>query len=253
MKYELYRTHLTGWGIMLGVVLCCACHRDYLSYEVDQRDRVYMTLHDSLEFSFYQRDSTVTDIRICVMGFSRDYDRVIDVELIDSLTTATEGLHYWFKEKAILKAGELETYVPLTFYRKKDPNFNKDKRVAVGIRLKENEYFDLVPGMGTSTFRAIIAGEIIARPVWWNDACLGSFSEVLYKAFMKQYTSLETTNPAVYNTVESDVGIVASNGIRSPYVWILYEYPIVKFVVHPLYDYYQENPNPEVNIPTPKF
>ncbi|MBC5623069.1 DUF4843 domain-containing protein [Butyricimonas hominis] len=251
MKFGLNKTNSTGWWVLASLVLCCACHHDYLSYNVNQKDGVYMELRDSFLFKFYKRDSIVTDISLRVLGFPRDYDREINIELIDTLTTAEEGIHYRFGDKVVLKAGEIKTYVPLIFYRKKDPDF-RGKQVAVGIRLKENKDFQLVPGIGDRPFRAMIAGEIIDRPGWWNDAYLGPFSEVLYNAFMDQFDSLETTNPAIHKTI-FDYTLYWGDAINSPKVWTMYEYPMVKFIVHPLFDYYQKNPHPEVNIPTPKY
>lgn len=251
MKLRLYKTNSASWWIVLSLMLCCACHHDYISYDVKQQDGVYMILHDSLLFKFRERDSIVTDIEVHVMGFARDYDREIGIELVDSLTTAEEGIHYWLGDKVVLKAGELGVYVPLTFYRTRDPNF-RGKRVTVALQLKESEDFHPVPGMGTKPFRAMIEGEVIERPVWWNEDYLGPYAEVLYKSFMNQFDALETTYPSIYKTI-SDYTWSWGNSMTSPKVWTVYEYPMVKYVVHPLYDYYQVNPNPEVNIPTPKY
>ena len=65
---------------------------------------------------------------------------------------------------------------------------------------------------------------------------------------MKQLASLETTNPTIYKTLYSYL-----SGWNASYIWQNYEYVTVKYIVHPLYDYYQENPHPDVNIPMPKY
>lgn len=255
MKWRLFDTTVVGWWIVSGMVLCCACSHDYLRYDAKQKDRIYMILQDSSVYEFDGvdlQDSMLAGPEIHLLGFPRDYDREIEIELIDSLTTAIKDIHYQLGTKAILKAGELMTNVPLIFYRTRDPELY-NKRLSVGFRLKENDYFQLAPGMVPPAFRAILTAEEVTRPVWWNESYLGAYSELLYKKFMNQYVSLETTNPTIYKTIERFVGYMFSNSIQSPRVWNSYEYPMVKFIVHPLYDYFQNNPHPEVNIPTPKY
>ena len=142
-----------NWWIVLGIVLFSACSRDYLRYDTSQKDGAYWTLvGDSLPYGFsstYLIDSTSLNIYIQVMGMPRDYDRAVGVELIDSLTTGEENIHYFLGKEAIVKAGEVETSLPLTLYRNRDPEASF-KRVSIGFRLKANEDFDLVPGMGGS-------------------------------------------------------------------------------------------------------
>ena len=245
-----------NWWIILGFVLFSACSRDYLRYDTSQKDRVYWTLiGDSLLYGFsstYLIDSTSLNIYIHVMGMPQDYDRAVSVEFIDSLTTGEENIHYFLGKEAIVKAGEVETSLPLTLYRNRDPEASF-KRVSIGFRLKANENFELVPGMGGSApYRVILQLQQVARPGWWSDTYLGSFSEELYRAFMNQYASLETTNPTIYKTLVSYAGWDLS-GWNASYIWQNYEYVTVKYIVHPLYDYYQENPHPDVNIPMPKY
>ena len=245
-----------NWWIIGGIVLFSACSRDYLRYDTDQKDGVYWTLiGDSLLFGFsstYLVDSSSLDILVRVMGVPRDYDRVVSVELIDSLTTGEENIHYFLGKEAIVKAGEVTTYVPITLYRARDPEMSF-KQVSIGFRLKGNEDFELVPGMGgSSPYRVIFYLQQVGRPMWWNNTYLGDFSEELYKTFMNQFASLETTNPTIYKTLSSYAGWDLSDW-NAMYIWQNYEYVMVKYIVHPLYDYYQEQPHPDVNIPMPKY
>lgn len=254
MKKMIFCKTIVGW--ILITLLCGACSHDYLRYDTESKDAIYFVLKkDSFEYKFniYNlQDSMPGGPELHLLGFPRDYDREIDIELVDSLTTATKDLHYRLESKAVLKAGELETRVPLVFYRTKDPNLY-DKKLVVAFRIKENEHFNLAPGMVPPVFRSMLVADKAERPVWWSDAYLGDFSEELYSAFMEYFDALETSRPAVYNTVVAYVGPHFTNSINSPKVWSVYEYPIVKYVIHPLYDHYQENPHPDVNIPTPKF
>lgn len=245
-----------NWWIILGVVFFSACSHDYLRYDIDQKDGIYWILSgDSLVYGFsstYLQDSTSLNLLVYVMGLPSDHDRKVNVELIDSLTTGEENIHYFLGKEAIVKAGEVTTYLPLTLYRNRDSEMAL-KQVVIGFRLRESEDFRLVPGLGGySPYRIILRLQKIGRPVWWNNTYLGDFSEELYKAFMNQYASLETTNPTIYDTLVRYAGWDLS-GWNAMYIWQNYEYVMVKYVVHPLYDYYQKNPHPDVNIPMPKF
>lgn len=261
---RIFNTSLVGWLIVLGMGVCVACStHDYLRYDASQTDRLYMISQDSTECTFdsYRLlDSMDAKVEIHLLGSPRDYDREIMIEIVDSLTTAEEGLHYRLDDKIILKAGEIVAYIPLIFYRKKDPELYA-KRVSVGLRLKENEHFKLVPGVGDAALRVIPVVARAEEPWWWNDeynnyryeVYLGPYSETLYKKFLEQYESLETTKPSVYKSIYGYVGYLFSNEDNVPSVFQNYEYPMVKYIVHPLYDYFQNNPHPDVNIPTPKY
>ena len=246
----------SNWWIVLGIVLFSACSRDYLRYDTDQKDGIYWAWKgDSTMMSFsttYLVDSMAMEIPIYVMGMPRDYDRKVSVVRVDSLTTGEEGIHYVLKSEAIVKAGEVKTYLPLTLYRNRDPEISF-KQVSVGFRLEENDDFQLVPGMGGSApFKVILLLMKTSTPMWWTNTYLGDFSEELYKAFMNQFARLETTSPTIYESLVAYAGQDLS-GWNAMYIWSNYEYVMVKYIVHPLYDYYQENPHPDVNIPTPKF
>ena len=114
------------------------------------------------------------------MGMPRDYDRAVGVELIDSLTTGEENIHYFLGKEAIVKAGEVETSLPLTLYRNRDPEASF-KRVSIGFRLKANEDFDLVPGMGGSApYRVILQLQQVAYAAGFQGRLLESLPQCCY-------------------------------------------------------------------------
>ena len=52
MKQILGNMRLISWVIVLSVILCGACSRDYLRYDVSQKDKIYLILVDSAEYKF---------------------------------------------------------------------------------------------------------------------------------------------------------------------------------------------------------
>ena len=106
----------------------------------------------------------------------------------------------------------------------------------------ENENF--IPTMGYIIKLCYVHGEI-SKPSFWYDGIFGPFSPGLLYKFLDQYNSLKETNPEVYEILYGYVGEY----------WNIYYWPdavdhlISKFIMTPLYYYYQEHPEPGVVIP----
>lgn len=246
-------------NVLIGLVffswVCSACSYDYMVYDADQKDGIYMVLQDSFVYkfdAFNLNDSVVTQHGVHLLGMPKDYDRVVQIELIDSATTAVSGIHFRLGPNTIIKAGEVSGIIDFTLYRTRDPEL-KNRPVCVAFTIRENEYFKIVPGQVSPVFRYIIKAVKIDRPGWWNDDYLGPYSEEVYKSFINEYLSLEQTQPSIFKAINDYCGYWFTNGITSPKMWQRFEYPIVKFIVHPIYDYYVEHPHPDANIPAPKY
>lgn len=250
-KIIQYRDILIG----LIVLSCSACSYDYMVYDTSQKDGIYMILQDSFVYkfdAFNLNDSIVTQHDACVLGMPRDYDRQVKIEIIDSATTAIPGIHFRLGPNTIIKAGEVSGVIDLTLYRTRDAEL-KNRSVCIAFTMRENESFKIVPGKVTPVFRYIVKAVPIDCPGWWNNDYLGPYSEEVYKSFINRYLSLEQTQPSIFKAINDYCGYWFTNGINSPKMWQRFEYPIVKFIVRPIYDYYLENPHPDANIPEPKY
>lgn len=248
-----YRNLLVG--LIVWSCVCSACSYDYMVYDTSQKDGIYMILQDSFVYkfdAFNLNDSVVTQHEVHLLGMPRDYDRTVKMEIIDSATTAVAGINYRLGPNTIIKAGEVSGYIDLTLYRTRDPEL-KNRPVCVAFTVRENEYFSVVPGQVTPVFRYLIKAVQVNRPDWWNDNYLGPYSEEVYKSFMNQYMSLEQTQPSIFKAINDFCGYWFSNSINSPKMWQRFEYPIVKFIVRPIYDYYVEHPHSDAQIPEPKY
>lgn len=238
--------------LLVGLMLCSGCGREYLTYDSKAKDRLYMLDQDTLHFYFDKldlRDSVEMFSDVYVLGMPVDYDRVVNVRIIDSLTTAKEGVHF-FMRNVVIKAGEVTGKISWTFFRTRDPKL-EDRCVVVGFCLNKNENFDLLPGQDSCVYYYKIGKYKVDIPAFWNESYLGPYSEGLYAAFLDQYLKLESTNPNVYRILTENYGYKLTEAGYN--LWGNHEYMVVRYIVHPLYDYYEANPDSEVNIPTPKF
>lgn len=257
MKQILFHKSVIGW-LGLWLILCGGCERNYLTYNPKEKGVVYVQYHEQDRDTLRQyfdaldvMDSIQVSSEIFVMGMPVDYDRVVDVSIVDSLTTAEEYVHFSLG-KVVIKAGEVAGEIPWTLYRTRDPEL-ANHPVLVGFRLNANEYFNLMLGRDTCIYYYQVRMATVDRPNYWDEAYLGPYSEKLYGAFLNQYLELEHTHPSVYKILTDTYSYKFEDAQQTWNLWTRHEYMVVKYIVHPLYDYYQANPAPDVDIPTPKY
>ena len=257
MKRILFHKNVISW-LGLWLILCFGCERDYLTYNPKEKGIVYVQYHEEYKDTLRQyfdaldvNDSVRVSSRIYVMGMPVDYDRMVNVSIVDSLTTAEENVHFSLGE-VVIKAGEVYGKIPWTFYRTRDPELVSHP-VLISFRLNANEDFDLMLGRDTCIYYYQVRMATVNKPNYWNETYLGPYSEKLYGAFLDQYLELEHTHPSVYKILTDTYSYKFKNSQKTWYLWGNHEYMVVKYIVHPLYDYYQANPDPDVDIPSPKY
>ena len=237
----------------LGIIglsnLLLSCHTDYIKYE-ENKDRVYFSQYQYVKgdasynrFPYWDQGNRLTVSRyLNVMGFPADKDREVQVEIVDSLTTAIEGEDFVLSEKFVIPAGKVSSQLPMITWNRREEGDTRSDTLSVGLMIVENENF--IPTMGYIIKLCYIHGEI-SKPGFWYDGIFGPFSPGLLYKFLDQYNSLKETNPEVYEILYGYVGED----------WNIYYWPdavdylISKFIMTPLYYYYQEHPEPGVVIP----
>lgn len=237
--------------------LIVGCHtNDYLAYE-EPKEGIYIAwieggvFESTLKFDTWDPNETKQDkIRFDIMGFTADVDREISLELVDSLTTAVEGLDYVL-EKVIMPAKkEFVNAAVIRWNRRSEEDDGRPDELTVGLRLVGNEYFNPV-ALGSTTMKLTYLKTTMQAPTWWNEESLGPWSKGLMYKFLEQYNQLEETNPEVFQSIHKYAG---DNFVSALYWPWSVDYLLVKYVVTPLYNYYQKHPEPGVvDIPTPKF
>lgn len=252
MKQVLCYRGISLLGLWL--ILCYGCEREYLTYQSKEKDRVYVTYKDTLKHYFAgldMMDSVQVSSGVYIMGTPKEYDRVVHVSIVDSLTTAKDGIHFSLGD-VVIKAGSVWGVIPWTFYRDRDTEL-ANRPVVISFCLKGNENFDLMPGRDTCIYYYKIEMETVKKPNYWDESYLGPYSEKLYSAFLDQYLGLEHTRPSVYRILTDTYGYKFTRSYETRNLWNYHGYMVVKYIVHPLYDYYNENPDPDVDIPTPIY
>lgn len=242
---------------MASIGIMTACHTNYLDYD-EPKDMIYISAgtagetYNSLTYFQnweYMNPSKTDGIGFKVAGFPGNVDREITIELVDSLTNAIEGEDYVLDKKIVMPAGEIYTYARIITWYQRKPDDPRAEVLTVGFRLVENEDFALTT-LGGSYVQFLYQKTIAKEPTWWEPVYIGPWSAGLMSRFIAAYDELETTHPDVYKSIYKDVGEHFSRAYWWPYD---YEYLVTKYIIAPLYYYYQKNPVEGVDIPKPKY
>lgn len=240
--------------LAVSALLLGACSRDYLEYDTNLKDGIYLSSSDTVQYFFgieVQGNTYDYLLRVSLMGMPSDEDRKIDFEIVDTATTAIEGVHYEILDDGLLKKGEVSKWIHITLIRDKDPDLT-ERPVTLTVRLHENENFRLLPGM-SSGFTLIFSDQAQSRPIWWKDEYLGPYNDRLLRDFFHYYWKIEEENPGLYATMENALGKYLDRTMPTLTMWSTYRIPLLKYIVTPMYEYYEKNPDPNVKIPKPSF
>ena len=233
----------------------CGCHIDETSIYGSGRYVHFATVQgmDSVHVSFAnypdQKELTLY-FKVNLIGDLLLEPTSYVLAVVDSLTTAIEGQDYVL-EKVIMPAKtEFVDAAVIRWNRRPDGDDGRPDTLTVGLRLVENEYFKPVT-LGSRIMKLTYLKTDMQAPYWWIEEALGPWSKGLMFKFLEQYNQLEETNPEIYQSIHKYVGDNFSDTYYWP--WSV-DYLVIKYVVAPLYNYYQEHPEPGVvDIPKPKY
>ncbi|WP_421918599.1 DUF4843 domain-containing protein [Marinifilum sp.] len=122
-----------------------------------------ITLEGSYTFIFEEDDVNTkgVEIPVSVSGYMSDADRSFTIEVVDSMTTATQGTHFSIDNaKQVIKAGETGGKAIISLNRTADM---KDSIYTVGIRLTGNENFT----SEIRTYYQLSFSDLLSKPDWW--------------------------------------------------------------------------------------
>jgi hypothetical protein len=114
-------------------------------------------------------------IKVKLMGYIGDADRIFRAAAVEENTTAIEGIHYTLFD-GVMSAGEYISYLPIVLYRTED---TKTKSVSLKLQLVETE--DLTPGNSEFINFSLTWGDILLRPDHWPDYYFGVYSVNKYR------------------------------------------------------------------------
>ncbi len=145
-----------------------------------------ITLEANYTFVFEENNVNTKEfeIPVRVSGYMSDADRSFTIEVVDSMTTATEGMHFSIDNaKHVIKAGETGGKAVISLNRTADM---KDSVYTVGIRLIESESFKEV----IRTYYQLSISDLLTQPDWWY-----------YEGFMGEFTQQKCLHWMQYNDV----------------------------------------------------
>ncbi|MDE5610475.1 MAG: DUF4843 domain-containing protein [Odoribacter sp.] len=243
--------------LKVGVVCVClglfqACHPSYLAYDEDLKDGIYFA-SDSVGFQFGMNkgEDIDRDIYVRVLGMPKAYDRTFEVEFVPEETTAKRELHFDQTAALVVPANEVLGKISFVLHRYLDPELTKEP-VVIKMRLKENEHFRVLM---TGECKFEFSDTELPQPVWWQDRYLGPYSQLLMIDILNSYWDLEETRPLLYERFEEMYGrnLLGSNegGSQAPGFPYQQQVVFLKYVITPVYEYYQEHPHEGIDIPDP--
>ncbi len=244
------------WIFTLGIMgMMGSCHTgDYLNYE-EPKEGIYCSGRETISYittTFDDWEASNTKeayARFNISGFTADVEREISLELVDSLTTAIEGQDYEVVEHIAIPAESEYAYIPVIRWNRRQEGDDRPDKISVGFRLVENENFRPVTLGGTAR-QIVYKKTVLQQPKWWDVQYLGLWSaDVMYK-FLEQYDALAETNPDVYASIQRYAGDHFSKATYWP--WQVH-YMLSRYILSPLYQYYQAHPELEVDFPEPKY
>ncbi len=230
-------------------LMLAACEHDYLAYDTQLKDGIYFVEGDSVNFQFglNTEKDVVYRLVIGVLGIPSEQNRTYRLELDPERTTAREGVHFDFDKEMIVKAGDVSDTINVVFHRYSDPLLTT-QAFHIFFRLVENELFRPVV---TPEFRFEMSDKEIPEPDNWRytNRFFGPYSQGLYLRILGQYHALAETMPGYYERMKQQMGENLENlhGMPAQFSSIMY-----KYVLLPVWEYYQENPDPKVNMPDPR-
>lgn len=233
---------------ILFVWIAFSCSDDDLMYDVHQKRSIYFDREnkvDTIFFSFVSVEGDSYNYQIPIKAIGKPVHEIQKpvVSVITDSMTAREGMHYVIGEM-VIPADSIRGFLSIQLKKTEEM---KKQSYSLYLRFVENEYFK--PIADDNYILSITDGEY-TRPDWWKDADLGTFSSGLFKRILEKYWELEEVRPVEYAYFEENYGRLLEN---APAWFWSNQYPTiwVKFVLKPVYEYYQEHPTEGVNMPNP--
>ncbi|MFR3329383.1 MAG: DUF4843 domain-containing protein [Odoribacter splanchnicus] len=214
---------------------------------------------DSMNYSFGVVALGVTehtiDIPVKIIGAAVSEDRSFLVEVVSGRSNAKSPDQYTIPTSLVLPADSVNCTLPVTIYR----NTLDTLQWAVAFRLIANEHFTPTSEQEEEISNEAIVtfNNIVSKPNWvdrngnfdWPETKLGPWNPTVYVVFMDFFRRMEQTAPATYrNLVErwgENLDQTYNDGWGTYYFgsWDYeYDLALTKFVLIPMYEYFQEHP-----------
>lgn len=240
--------------LMLSGLISCD-ESDYKSFDTSLSN-IYFP-NDSVFYSFGTTSLTVTSytlkLPVKILGVPIKEKRTFQIELIQEKTNAKAGEQYILPSELTIEADSVNGIIPLEIMR----NQLGEDRWQVGFRLITTP--DFIPAKEVGDHIVATFNNIVEPPTWtdwqgkpaWPQERLGVWNPIVWLTFMEYFRKMETTVPVTYHKMVEQFGPDLEN---VTYSWPHdFDYSIRKYILIPMYDYFQQHPELKVDMPYPQI
>ena len=244
MKNRIY----VIWCIMslvAGMVAFSACEKDPWTWDTGRKTGIALDDRATVVITFPMYTDTTWAaglIKFSILGVPVDYDRGILVEVIDSLTNIPSTDYHI---DAILPAGAESGKIAVWTRRPIHKEY-EDMKLWIGLRVMENKEF--VPMMRSQVSFGVRV-ENPEEPRWWLEELMGKFSAPAFRKLHEIYGDLWLRRPEEYRSMLDVYGRQLQNLQEWSGIYLAFQKLFKQGVLVPMFDYFTEHPNPEVDIP----
>lgn len=142
----------------------------------------------------FEKDQSLNDkvysLPVTLAGTAKNADRVISIEIIDSLSTAIEGTHFELVEASqnIIPSGSTKGMVNIRLIRTPEMDENI---FSLALNIIDNDQLKAGPMISAS----INYSNYFLKPDWWDSYKLGTYSIVKGTLWMRFMGAIDGTNP----------------------------------------------------------
>lgn len=233
------------WGVIGLLVMFSACEKDPWVWDTGRKTGIALTKRDTVTITFSQYSDTTWAAGIVtysILGVPVDYDREILVEVVDSLTNIPSTDYHI---DAILPAGAVSGSI-LVWTRRPIYKEYENMKLWIGLKVLENEEF--VPMMHSLVSLGVYV-ENPSEPKWWLDDLMGTFSAPAFRKIHEVYHNLWMTKPEEYRSMVEVYGRQLQDWKEWTGIYLAFQSLFKQGVLVPVFDYFTEHPDPEVDIP----
>lgn len=240
---------------LLAATLCLACNKtDYPTFET-KFTGIYFQ-EDSIRYSFgitpLATTSYILKLPVRIMGVPASQKRTFKFEIITHKTTAKANEHYRMPQECVIEADSVNGILPLEILRE---NLSDSVNWQITFKLVQTEDFSPVSEAGHQIIASF--NNIVEPPAWkdwqgkptWPDDKLGPWNPIVWVKFMEYFRQMEQTNPASYQAIVKACGENLEN-VEYGWPWD-FDLTLKKYVLIPLYDFFQNHPEYIVEMPDP--
>ncbi len=179
-------------SMALGLAFTACSKEEVPIYDAEKSNFILFTYPEEsysiFSFSFHPEVEANGSIEIAVpieiMGMAKDYDREYKVTVVDTMTTAKQGVHFELPEKCIFRAGQYVDTLFVKLYRKADL---KTEELKFALRLENSS--DFYAGQPEYRTNLFYINDMMSQPEWWdssvNNYFLGYYSNKKYELLIR--------------------------------------------------------------------